>query len=320
MPVLLLREQDVRVLVDIHDALQAVKLAFEEQAHGTGRNLARQRVRQINGTLHLMGAALEHRGYWGFKAYTATRNGVRFSIQLYNTITGSLLAILEADLLGQLRTGAASGVASKYLANPDSRVFGLIGSGSQAESQLIAVASQHELEEIRVYSRTAEHRNQFAAEMLEKHGLPVKAVDTIEDCVRGADIVSTITTSRNPLITAEMIQTGMHINAAGANAVIRTEIDPRALVRITQCFTDDLQQARLESGLFQQGYENNLFSWSTLHNFCDVVAGIHPGRGSQADVTLFASHGIALWDIALAAQVYERAQAANIGEKIEFLE
>jgi ornithine cyclodeaminase/alanine dehydrogenase-like protein (mu-crystallin family) len=320
MPALLLREDDVRSLVDIQDAIKAVKVAFLEQARGTGHNLARHRVRQPSGTLHLMAAALTLRGYWGFKSYTATKNGVRFSIQLYNIVTGNLLAIIEADHLGQLRTGAASGVATDHLANPQAKIFTIIGAGSQAETQVTAVASVRSLDEIRVFSRSSSNRKAFADRLRQQHGLPAFAAESIHAAVVGAEIVTTITSASSPIIQADWIKPGMHINAAGANAVIRTEIDPLALPKFDFVFTDDLEQARIESGLFTQGFETNQFSWSTLHNLADVVAGIHPGRSSPGNTTLFASHGIALWDIALAADVYERARAANLGEKIVFLE
>lgn len=320
MPALLLHENDVRALVDIEDAIRAVEIAFLEQAAGSGRNLARQRVRQPDGTLHLMGASLGQRGYWGFKSYTATKNGVRFSIQLYNIVTGGLVALIEADYLGQLRTGAASGVATKLLARTDSSVLAVIGSGSQAETQVSGVASVRPLAEVRVFSRTKDHREDFALRLRERYGLPATASSSVEAALERADIVTTITTSRSPVIPAELIRPGMHINAAGANAVIRAEVDPQVLPQIDHLFTDDLQQARLESGLFMQGFERNLLSWASVHNIADVAANLHPGRTSDRDVTLFASHGIALWDIALAADVYERARAANMGDKISFLD
>jgi ornithine cyclodeaminase/alanine dehydrogenase-like protein (mu-crystallin family) len=314
----LLREADVTRLISLIDALAAVELAFREQARGTGVNSPRHRIHQPHGVLHMMGGALTERGYWGFKAYTATRHGVRFTINLYDVQTGALRCIMEADYLGQLRTGAASGVATRYLARSDARTLALIGTGYQAETQLAAIAAVCTLAEVRVFGRNAERRLAFAKRMSDQHGLAVRPVASPAEAVADADIITTATTAAQPVLDGKDIAAGTHINAAGSNSVARAELDRTTVKRAGRIFTDDLAQARQESGDLVMAYERNALAWETVRPLADVVAGLTPGRSSDDDITLFASHGIALWDVALAATAFERAEAQNLGSLVEF--
>jgi ornithine cyclodeaminase/alanine dehydrogenase-like protein (mu-crystallin family) len=314
----LLREEDVKALIGMPEALDAVELAFREQVAGTGINSPRHRVHQPNGVLHMMGGALTERGYWGCKVYTATRDGVRFCVLLYDVESGALRAMIEADYLGQLRTGAASGVATRYLARSDADTLALFGTGDQAETQLAAIARVRPLRLVRVYSRKPERREAFAKRMARNLNLNVQAADTPEAAMKGANIITTATTSREPVFPGSSIVAGMHINAAGSNSVARSELDRTTIKRATRIFTDDLMQARAESGDLVMAYERNALIWEQVRPLADVVGGITVGRTSSNDVTLFESQGVALWDIALAATTYERALASNVGRNIPF--
>lgn len=318
MTVRMLRERDVRELVSMSDALEAVENAFLEQSNGTGVNEPRRRVRQPNGVLHLMGGALVQRGYWGFKAYTTTRQGARFIVNLYDVHSGALRALIEADYLGQLRTGAASGIATRHLARHDASVLALFGAGYQAETQLEAIAAVRQLQDVRVYSRTPEKRDAFVSRMGRRLGLSIRAVATPIDALNGADIITTVTTASEPVFNGEHIHAGVHINAAGSNSVVRAELDRTTIRRADAIFTDDINTARIESGNLVHAYERNGLNWAQVRLLADVVAGRTPGRRRPEEITLFASHGIALWDIALAAIVYERAQAADVGMQVTF--
>lgn len=318
MTVRVIREADVEALVGMPEALEAVETAFVEQAGGSGINEPRRRVRQPNGTLHLLGGALMKRGYWGFKAYTATREAVRFVVNLYDVRSGALLALIEADRLGQLRTGAASGIATKYLARPDAAVLALFGTGFQAEAQLAAIAAVRELRATQVYSRTPERRDAFAAKMSAQLGVPVLPVDTPSAALAGADIITTITTASGPVFNGNELRPGTHINAAGSNAAIRIELDLNTIRRADRIYTDDLAQARIESGDLITANERNACDWARVRPLADVVAGLIEGRPSPEAITLFESQGIALWDIALAATIYERATAAGLGTELAF--
>jgi ornithine cyclodeaminase/alanine dehydrogenase-like protein (mu-crystallin family) len=305
-------------MVNMTDALHAVELAFMEQGRGSGVNEPRRRVHQPAGTLQLMGGALTQRGYWGFKAYTATRHGARFSVNLYDARSGVLLALIEANLLGQLRTGAASGIATKHLARANASVLALFGSGYQAETQLEAIAAARSLHEVRVYSRSVEHRNAFAERMGQRLKLDVRAANDPRTALTGADIITTVTTSSDPVFDGNDLMPGAHINAAGSNSAIRAELDAVVVRRANRIFVDDIEQARIESGDLISAHERNALHWAQVRPLADVIAGVCAGRTSPDEITLFESHGIALWDVALAAEVYERAQAQNAGQMIEF--
>lgn len=316
MPTLLLRESDVHALIGMPEAIEAVTLAFHEQAQGTGINEPRRRVRQPKGTLHMMGGALLKRGYWGLKAYTATREAVRFLVHLYDVTSGALLAIIEADLIGQLRTGAASGIATRLLAHPDAGVLALFGAGFQAESQLEAIAAVRQLREVRVYSRTPANREEFATRMGSNLGLSIYPVETPSDAIAGADIITTITNAMGPVFTGTEIVPGTHINAAGSNAAIRVELDLNTIRRAAPIFTDDLAQTRIESGNMITANERNALDWARVRPLADLVAGLCVGRTDPHQITLFESHGLAIWDIALAATVYERAREKGLGLEV----
>ncbi len=320
MPVRILRENDVRSLVGMAEALEAVETAFLEQSNGTGINEPRRRVRQPNGTLHTMSGALVARRYWGLKAYTATRQTVRFIVHLYDTQSGAFLAMIEADYLGQLRTGAASGVATRHLARHDAGTLALFGSGFQAEAQLEAVAAVRPLRDVRVYSRSEERRTAFAHKMGSQLGLSVRAVESPGAAINGADVIITVTTASDPVFNGEDLHNGVHINAAGSNSAARAEIDRTTIRRADRIFTDDLETARLESGDLIRAFERNAFHWGQVRPLADVITGLTPGRRRPDEITLFESQGVALWDIALAAIVYERAVAADIGTMLNFAE
>lgn len=309
----MLREHDVRSLVDMSDALAADEESLREQSTGTGINEPRHRVRQPAGILHLMGGALTERGYWGFKAYTTTWEGARFLVNLYSTANGELLAIIEASHLGQLRTGAASGVATKYLAREDASVLALFGSGYQAETQLTAIAAVRDLTEVRVYSRTAENRDSFARRMQDQVAAEIRVVESPAKALDGADIVTTITTAREPVFDGDDLPAGVHINAAGSNGLLRRELDVTTIARAHHIFVDDVAQARIESGDLIQAYERNKLCWERVRPLADVVTGTVAGRTGADEITLFESHGIALWDVALAAEIYERAEREDVG-------
>jgi alanine dehydrogenase len=320
MPIRILKEEDVKSLITIEDAVQCVDYAFHEQANGTAHNLPRHRVRQPNGTLHLMGGALEKLGYWGFKAYTTTREGARFLINLFDLRTGRLLTLLEADTLGQMRTGAASAVATKLLAPPDAANIAIFGSGFQAETQLSAIASVINITQVRVFSPNPDHRKTFATRMEQTLDIQVLPTDSAESTLEGADVIITITSASKPVFPGNALRPGTHINACGSNSLARVEIDTETIQKVNLIFTDDIEQARIESGNFLNAFENNKLNWTRVLNLADVISGHHPGRQDNQQITLFESHGIAIWDIALAGIVYERAVQAGQGEIVTFLD
>ena len=310
---LFLREQDVAALLTLDDALDAVEEAFRLQGLGRVDNRPRQRPRLEHSTLQVMSAAVPSMGF-GLKAYTVASGGVRFVVLLWDEETGDLQAVIEAGHMGQMRTGAASGVATKYLARPDAATVGIFGTGTQAPTQLEAVCAVRPIEHVRAYSRTPEHRQRFAVEMSERLvGVTVEAVDTLRDVVDGVDIVITITKAVKPLFDGDWLSPGVHLNAAGSNRARAREIDTRTVERAQLVTIDDRAQGRIEAGDLLEAEREGVLDWDQVVELGQVVAGKHAGRQEKESITLFESLGVAIEDVAVARRVYEKALASDMG-------
>lgn len=251
----------------------------------------------------------------GFKAYTTSRNGAHFLFLLYGG-DGRLLAIMEADRLGQVRTGAASGVATKYMARKEAATIGIFGTGWQARSQLPAVCAVRSIRQVKAYSRNAERRQAFCREMSETLNVEVIPVEDPEEAVKEADILITITTAKEPVLKGVWLQPGVHLNVAGSNFAQKRELDEEAVRRSALIVVDSKEQARIESGDLLVPIERGLLRWEDVHELGEVVAGRLPGRRSDQEITLFKSNGIALEDVAVAWRVYERAKAEGFGQEL----
>src|ERR671922_2140455 len=313
---LFLDEQQVTGVLTMEMAIAAVEDALKQQGLGTALNNPRTRVRLPTGQLHLMSAALPTRGVIGYKAYTAFRGKTRFHVMLYSSDTGELLALLQADRLGQMRTGAASGVATKYMARADACNVGIFGTGWQARSQLEALCAVRQIQAIKAFGRDAMRRQRFCVEMAQQLGIPVEPADTPEMVVKGMDVVVTSTSAREPLFDGNWLGAGTHVNAIGSNALIRREVDDATVRRSALIVVDSKEQARLECGDLLGPLERGLIHWEQVRELGDVVAGLMPGRRQASDITLFESHGLALWDLAAGMAVYDAATTKGIGQEI----
>ena len=229
--VLLLKEADVRAVLTIEVALEAVEEASQGLADGSAINHSRRRVALDGGVLHYMASAVRSLNALGAKIYPTFGGPVPFLVPLYDATTGRMLALIEADWLGQARTGAASGVATKYMARAGSRSLGLFGTGGQARTQLLAVCAVRPIERVHIYSRSAEKRAAFVAEMQPQIAAELTAVDEPRAAVAGMDIVTTMTNASQPVFEGGWLEPGTHINAAGANHVRRRELDGEAVAR-----------------------------------------------------------------------------------------
>jgi alanine dehydrogenase len=310
---LFLDEQQVTDLLTMEMAIASVQEALKQQGVGSAINHPRTRVRLPTGQLHLMGAALPTCGVIGYKSYTAFRGKTRFHVMVYSADTGELLAMLQADRLGQMRTGAASGVATTYMARADAHNVGIFGTGWQARSQLEAVCAVRSIQSIKAFGRDATRRQTFCTEMSQQLGLPVEPATTPEAVVKGVDVVITSTNARDPLFDGNWLEPGTHVNAIGSNALIRREIDDTTVRRSALIVVDSKEQARVECGDLLGPLERGIIHWEQVRELGDVVAGLVPGRGQTSDITLFESHGLALWDLATAMAVYNAAKAKRIG-------
>jgi len=321
---LVLREADVKHLLTMPDAIIALETAFRQQHPLAGDQQAlnhpRARLQPPGAIMHFMTAAAPGLGVYGFKAYTAARPGVvRFVVMLFSTEDGRLLAMIEADKLGQMRTGAASGLATRYLARQDAASVGIVGTGWQARSQVQAVCAVRSVQVIRAAGRDPEHLRIFCDEMSAAVGVPVTPVESAEAAVRDADIVVTATGAKEPVVQGDWIKPGAHLNVMGSNWANRREVDERAVMRSSLIVIDSLEQGKLEAGDLLTPIQQGQLSWERVHELHEVVAGALPGRQGPEEITLFKSLGLALEDIAVAKQVYDLARQRGVGEELLFL-
>jgi len=307
---LYLSEQDVDGLLTPEDALEAVEGSFRRIAEGLVENVPRRRLRLDGGMLAVMSAADTGLGVCGVKTYAAGRGGASFVVVLFDSATDELLAVIEADRLGQFRTGAASGVAAKHLARDGATSLGIIGAGLQAEMQVRAIrAAVPSIEAVVVWSRTPERRESFA-----------KAVggEVAEGAQEAAaqDVVVTITSSKDPVLRGDWLREGALVCAAGANRPQARELDNAVLQRAAFVCCDSVEDARIESGDLIEPVQQGVLDWLEVHELSEVVAGQVQGRQSDDDIVVFKSNGIAAWDVAIGALAVERARERGVGREL----
>ena len=307
---LFLRQKDFIPLVSMADCIDALDDAFGRWSEPGNSVLPRSRIPAGDNLAHFMAAALPG-GIFGYRcAYYAGRYNW---LVLAQTGDPDPLAIMECGWLANVRTGGASGIATKYLAREDAKIHAVIGSGRQAASQVRAVSAVRPIEELRVYNRTEESREKFAAAMAEELDILVIAADSGEACVKGADIISTITNAAEPVLEGAWLSAGVHINGAGANAAQRRELDDAAVLAADLYVTDSVEQAQIEAGAFIDLVAAGKFSWDDVVELGAVVEGAAPRRTSDDQITFFHSLGLTFEDVVFAKLIYDRAIAAGIG-------
>jgi alanine dehydrogenase len=316
MPVLYLNEAEVACVLTMELALDAVAAAFRKMALDEAENVPRQRCRTDQVMLHVLPAAAKTLGVLGYKAYTVTKAGAKFHVTLYDGSTGEMTTILEADTLGQFRTGAASGVATKKLARTDAATVGCLGTGKQARTQLLAVSKVRAIKKVHVFGRDAEKRKAFAAQIAKEICVDVVPVEKAEDAVRGLDIVITATNAREPVLFGEWVTEGQHLNLVGSNFLGKAEADVEVFRKAVVVAVDSKEQAKLEAGDFVAALNAGVLNWTDIHEFAPLFVGKYPGRESSQDVTVFKSLGLGIEDIALAARVVELAKKQGLGREI----
>ena len=316
---LIVREKDVHDLLSMRDTVTVLEDAFHAQSQGLVKNQPRTRLTFANGVLTVLAAAAPTFDVVGFKTYTAFREGVRYIVMLFSAHNGELLAIIEADHLGAMRTGATSAVATKYLARTNAQTIGLIGAGQQAVTQLLGVCTVRPITSVKVYSRKQAEREMFCQEMARLLNIEVVSVDNARTAVEDADILITATTARDPVLHGEWIRSGCHINAIGSNWVQRRELDFSTLHRSILIVTDSLEQAYKEAGDFVIPAEEGLFQWERVHELHEIVADEGLQRETPDEITLYKGLGIALEDVITAAHVYSLAIKQGVGEEIDLL-
>ncbi|MFO0844751.1 MAG: ornithine cyclodeaminase family protein [Gemmataceae bacterium] len=317
--VLLLNEDEVRRLLPMDLALEAVEQGLRKMALDEAHNIPRQRVVTDHSMLHVMGSAAKSLGVMGAKVYATSRKGqANFLVSLFDGKTGALVSLMQADHLGQVRTGAASGVATRYMARPDAAEVGVFGSGKQARTQVEAVCRVRKVRRVAVYSPNEERRRAFAGEMSRRCDVEVVPVARPEHAAEGKDVIVTATTSREPVLLGHWVPQGCHINAIGSNFLGKAEIDVAVLRKCADVVVDSKDQARLEAGDFTQAIEDGALHWSDVRELGQVIVGRYRVREQAQDVTLFKSVGIAIEDVVVAGRVYQRAMAEGVGRLVDW--
>jgi ornithine cyclodeaminase/alanine dehydrogenase-like protein (mu-crystallin family) len=307
---LYLNEEEIRRLLTPEDAVDAVETSFRNLAAGAVDLAPRRRLRLDDGRLADMAASDLELGYAGAKVYSGFADGAAFVVVLFDAAKPELVAVVEADHLGRLRTGAASGVAAKYLAKEGASSLGVIGCGSQAETQVACIrAALPGIERVVAYCRTERSLREFCervgAEQGETHRDPAEQ-----------DVVVTITTSRDPVLRGDWLRPGALVCACGANVLGKRELDNVVLQRASFVCCDSKQQAALESSDIVEPIEVGTLDWLEVHELHEVVGGELEGRASGNDVVVFKSNGIAAWDVAIAAKAVERARERGVGTEL----
>jgi len=317
MAVLYLSEDDVRRLLTMEMAIDAVETGLKKVALDEAMNVPRARCQTDHAMLHIMSAAGKTLGVLGYKAYVTTRKGTQFHVHLFNGRTGEHLAWMRADYLGQVRTGAASAVATKYLARAAASTAGVFGSGKQARTQLLGLTKVRKLKRATVYSPNEERRRKFAQEMCKECGIEVVPASRPEDAAQNQDVVCTATTSREPVLNGEWLSDGSHLNVVGSNFLGKAEIDLQTIRRAKRIVVDNKDQCRIEAGDLLPAVEEGLLDWANVQELGQIITGRYPGREAKQEITLFKSVGLAIEDVATAAKVYEAANAKGIGKTLD---
>jgi alanine dehydrogenase len=314
-----INESEVKSIFTMPLAIEAVESISKRQAAGEVLVHPRRRFELPGGSFfHHMAAADVPGGFVATKQYTYVGGKLKFLVSLFSSETGDLLALIEADNLGQMRTGAASGVATKYLARKDAKTAAIIGTGGQAKSQLEAVAAVRKLDAVKVYSRDAERREKFAREMSERIGVGVNAVASSAEATADSAIICTATNAGQPVVNGDAILPGAHLNAIGANHMRKRELDAETVAKCSRIFVDSIEQSRQEAGDLVLGFAGHEQRWDTVRELSSLVAGICPGRTEESEITLFKSNGIAAWDLAAAVLLHRLAQERKLGRPLSF--
>lgn len=312
MPVYL-KEADIVQLLDMPSAIDAVEDVMRQCAAGESENIPRKRARTSSGLFHLMGGASAALGSHALKAYTSTGSGTRFIILLFGS-DGSLDAVLEADQLGRIRTGAASGLATRLFAPQDASTMLLVGSGKQARTQVQAVSCVRPVSTVLVWSPTPQHREAMAVDLRDSLGVTAKAVDDLPAACASADIISTITTAKSPVLDTAWLSGNTHINACGSNSVHRQELPGSLFTRASLVVVDDLNQARTECGDLMKAVFEDYINWEDIYEMKEAFTTGMPERPDG--ISIFESQGLGLWDLACARVVVSRARQAGVGVQL----
>ncbi len=315
---LFLRDDDVAQCVTMSAMLASIENMQRQYGMGEACNLGRRKIIAEGGMLSVMGGGLFYEGVLGVKTYTVVRGSYSFHVSLYDADSGRLLCYTQANRLGQLRTGATTGVAVKHLSNGGAVEVGIIGSGGQAPTQLQAVAAVRDISAVKAFSRNEERRARFAARMTEALGTPVKATESNEEAVRGCDVVIGIAATMTPVIEGEWLKPGVTVIGAGPTTWRAGEVDELTLTRADKLFVDSLDQAPIEAGDIAAAVDKGLLNWSQLSELRHAVCGAISGRDNDSQIVYAKLMGTGVADVAAAKLAYDSAREQGLGMEIDW--
>ena len=315
---LFLRDEEVNQSVTMEDMLEAIEEMQRRFGQGEVTNLARRKIIAPGGMLSVMGGGLFYDGILGVKTYTVVQGKYSFQVSVYNANTGELMCYTQANRLGQLRTGATTGVAVKHLSKSDAATVGIIGTGYQAPTQLEAVCQVRNVQKIRAFSRTPEGREAFAETMTESLGISVEPVNSGEAAVAGSDIVICIAAAQEPVLQGEWLSPGTTVIGAGPTTWRVREVDDATFARADKIFVDSAEQAPVEAGDMASAVDRGILQWSRLQELRQVVAGAVTGRDNSAQIIYAKLMGTGVADVAAAKLAYDRAKSKSLGLEMEW--
>ena len=315
---LFLKDEDVAQCVTMDAMLEAIESMQRQYGDGQAHNMTRRKIIADSGMLSVMGGGLFHQGLLGVKTYTVVKGSYSFQVSLYDANTGELLLYTQANRLGQLRTGATTGVAVKHLANPEDATVGIIGTGGQAPTQLEALSKVRGIKKIKAYSRTQERREEFARRMTDTMGVKVSAATSNEDAVRDCDIVLCIAATMEPVVEADWLKDGSTLIGAGPTTWRAREVDEAVITRAGKLIVDSTEQAAIEAGDLCSAVDKGIIQWSKVHELRHVVSGAVTGRDSNDQVVYAKIMGTGVADVAAAKLAYDSAKAAGLGTEMDW--
>ena len=326
---LLLDRQTIQGLLDMDKMIGILEQAFGELASGSAVMPQRTAVADpsVNGWYAFMPAQLRSMGALGVKSVTVYKDNpsthglpaTLATIVLMDSRTGQTLAVMDGGYITAMRTGAVTGLATKYLARDDASIAGVMGSGVQARTQLWGMASGADIEKALAFSLDPpEAQRTFADDAAEMLGIPVEVAQSGEDLVRSVDVLSLATTATTPIIDVDWVQPGLHINGIGSHAVGVREIDTATMVR-SKLVCDNVDACLAEAGDVQIPIEEGAMTADDIYGeIGELITGAKPGRESDEEVTIFKSVGLSIQDISAAHYVYQRALEEGVGMEFAF--
>ena len=326
---LLLDRQTIMGLLDMDKMIEILELAFGELSSGSAVMPQRTAVAdaEVNGWYAFMPAQLKSMGALGVKAVTVYKDNpsahdlpaTLATIALMDSRTGQTVAVMDGGYITAMRTGAVTGLATKYLARANSKVAGVMGAGVQARTQLWGMASGANLERALIFSLgPPEAQRAFADDAAETLGIPVEVAGSGRELVEGVDILSLATTATTPIIDGDWVKPGLHINGIGSHAVGVRELDTKTVVK-SKLVCDQVDACLVEAGDVMLPIEEGALDPADIYGeIGELITGAKAGRESDDEVTLFKSVGLSIQDISAAHYVYQRALEEGVGTEFAF--